>query len=103
MAVYEFRGFDNAGKAVKGVREADTEKGLRAQLRRENVMVTEVKTGGRKGKGGKKGKKATKKGSKTKPSRPPALRIKKRGAGAAAKTARKRKQASGGKSSRKKK
>ena len=58
MAVYEFRGFDSAGKAVKGVREADTEKGLRGQLRRENIMVTEVKSGGRKAKG----KKATKKG-----------------------------------------
>lgn len=55
MAVYEFRGFDSAGKSVKGVREADTEKAMRAHLRRENIMVTEVKSGGRKGK--KEGKK----------------------------------------------
>jgi general secretion pathway protein F len=57
MAVFEFRGFDKAGKAIKGVREADTEKALRGSLRRENIMVTEVKSGGRKGK-----KKAIKKG-----------------------------------------
>lgn len=47
MPVYEFKGFDDGGKAVKGVREADGAKGLRAALRREGVMVTEVKASGK--------------------------------------------------------
>ncbi|MFZ9886929.1 MAG: type II secretion system inner membrane protein GspF [Myxococcota bacterium] len=47
MPVFEFKGFDSGGKATKGVREADSAKGLRAVLRREGVMVTEVKASGR--------------------------------------------------------
>lgn len=54
MPVYEFKGFDESGKAVKGVREADGAKTLRALLRREGVMVTEVKASGRDARGGKK-------------------------------------------------
>lgn len=44
MAVFEFKGFDAKGKAVKGAREAASAKGLRQALRKEGVMVTEVAT-----------------------------------------------------------
>jgi general secretion pathway protein F len=47
MPVFEFRGFDVAGKAVKGVRDADSAKGLRALLKREGVLATEVKESGK--------------------------------------------------------
>jgi general secretion pathway protein F len=41
MAVYEFRGIQIAtGKAVKGFRDADNAKALRAVLRREGVLLT---------------------------------------------------------------
>ena len=52
MPVYEYRGFDEKGKAVKGVREADGPKGLRAALRREGVLVTDVMDASGRGKGG---------------------------------------------------
>lgn len=53
MPVFEYRGFDSRGKAVKGVREADGPKALRALLRREGVLVTELKdSSGRQKKGG---------------------------------------------------
>ncbi|MEW5848384.1 MAG: type II secretion system inner membrane protein GspF [Myxococcota bacterium] len=42
MPVYEFRGFDTAGKAIKGVREADSPKTLRALLRKDGVLLTDV-------------------------------------------------------------
>jgi len=45
MALYEFQGLSEAGKPVKGVREADSQKGLRAALRREGVFLTEVRLG----------------------------------------------------------
>lgn len=51
MPVFEFKGFDDSGKAVKGVREADGAKTLRAVLRREGVMATEVKASGRDARG----------------------------------------------------
>lgn len=51
MPVFEFKGFDESGKTVKGVREADGAKTLRAILRREGVMVTEVKASGRDARG----------------------------------------------------
>lgn len=53
MPVFEYKGFDDSGKAVKGVREADGAKTLRSVLRREGVMVTEVKASGRDARGGK--------------------------------------------------
>src|SRR5688572_26991291 len=55
MPVYEFRGFDVAGKAIKGVRDADSAKGLRALLKREGVLATEVKESGKEASGAKSG------------------------------------------------
>jgi general secretion pathway protein F len=46
MPVFEFKGFDAAGKAIKGVRDADSAKGLRALLKREGVLATEVNESG---------------------------------------------------------
>src|SRR5215467_5238493 len=41
MAVYEFRGIRvESGKAVKGYRDADNAKALRALLRREGILLT---------------------------------------------------------------
>jgi general secretion pathway protein F len=41
MAVYQYQGIEIAsGKAVKGFRDADNQKGLRALLRRDGVMLT---------------------------------------------------------------
>ncbi len=42
MAVYAWRGINASGKSVKGVRDADSPKALRAALKRDGVMVTEV-------------------------------------------------------------
>lgn len=42
MPVYEYRGFDTAGKPVKGLREADSPKTLRTLLRKDGVLLTEV-------------------------------------------------------------
>lgn len=47
MPVFEFRGFDGVGKAVKGVRDADTAKGLRSLLKREGILATDVKESGK--------------------------------------------------------
>ncbi|MCC7111422.1 MAG: type II secretion system inner membrane protein GspF [Deltaproteobacteria bacterium] len=47
MPVFEFRGFDAIGKAVKGVRDADSAKGLRALLKREGILATDVKESGK--------------------------------------------------------
>jgi general secretion pathway protein F len=46
MPVFEFKGFDAAGKSIKGVRDADSAKGLRALLKREGVLATEVNESG---------------------------------------------------------
>lgn len=60
MPVFEFKGFDAAGKSIKGVRDADSAKGLRALLKREGVLATEVnESGGDTTKPGKKGSKAS--------------------------------------------
>jgi type II secretion system protein F len=41
MAVYEFRGIESAsGKAIKGYRDADSAKALRAALRRDGILLT---------------------------------------------------------------
>ena len=58
MPVYEFRGFDAAGKAIKGMREADSPKGLRSLLRKDGVLLTDIFESGKKG-GGKTGEKGT--------------------------------------------
>ncbi|HHH30278.1 MAG TPA: type II secretion system protein GspF, partial [Polyangiaceae bacterium] len=42
MAVYEWRGITTSGKEVKGVRDADNQKALRATLRREGILVTQM-------------------------------------------------------------
>ncbi len=43
MPVFEFKGFNEAGKAVDGIREADSPKGLRGVLRKEGVFLSEIK------------------------------------------------------------
>src|SRR4051794_27540037 len=56
MPVFEFRGFDAAGKAIKGVRDSDSAKALRQLLKREGILATDVKeSGGRGESGGKAG------------------------------------------------
>src|SRR5580693_7259149 len=42
MPVFEFKGLNEAGKTINGLREAESPKGLRAALRREGVFLTEV-------------------------------------------------------------
>ena len=51
MAVFEFKGLDKAGKEIKGVREAESEKTLRGLLKREGIMLTQVGKGRREGQG----------------------------------------------------
>ena len=43
MAAFEYKGFDAAGKAIKGIIDADTAKMARTQLKRQNIFPTEVK------------------------------------------------------------
>lgn len=45
MAVYEFKGFDQAGRPKQGLREADSPRSLRTALRREGILVTEIQEG----------------------------------------------------------
>lgn len=45
MPLYEFAGMNEAGKAVKGMREADSQKALRALLRKEGIYLTQVALG----------------------------------------------------------
>ncbi len=42
MPVFEYKALTQAGKAVQGLREADSPKSLRATLRREGVFLTDV-------------------------------------------------------------
>jgi general secretion pathway protein F len=42
MAVFEYRGLNEAGKTVSGLKEADSPKVLRAALRKDGVYLTEV-------------------------------------------------------------
>jgi general secretion pathway protein F len=42
MPVFEYKALNTAGRAVQGLREADSAKTLRATLRREGVFLTEV-------------------------------------------------------------
>lgn len=42
MAVYEFKGLNEAGKVISGLKEADSPKGLRVLLRKEGVFLTDV-------------------------------------------------------------
>lgn len=43
MPVFQYKGFDSRGKAVSGVKDADNPRALRAVLRREGILLTEVK------------------------------------------------------------
>lgn len=54
MPVFEYKGFDGAGKAIKGLRDADSVKALRALLKKEGVLATEVKESGKTGAAGRK-------------------------------------------------
>jgi general secretion pathway protein F len=51
MPAFEYRGLDRTGKEIKGVRDADNEKSLRALLKRDGIMLTSVGKGTRKGGG----------------------------------------------------
>jgi general secretion pathway protein F len=42
MAVYAWRGINNAGREVKGIDDADSPKALRVALRRQGVLVTQL-------------------------------------------------------------
>ncbi len=42
MPVYEYKGFNAQGKAVQGVQEADGPRALKAVLRKEGILLTEV-------------------------------------------------------------
>ena len=55
MPVFEYRGFDAAGKPVKGLRESDSAKAVRGMLKRDGIMATEVKESGKDSGNGKKG------------------------------------------------
>src|SRR5688572_1557592 len=42
MPVFEYKGFNDAGKAVTGVRDAESAKALRSLLRKDGVFLTDV-------------------------------------------------------------
>jgi general secretion pathway protein F len=44
MALFEYIGLSEAGKNVKGMREADSQKTLKSLLRKEGVFVTQIST-----------------------------------------------------------
>lgn len=50
MAVFEYKGVNQAGKKVKGVLDADSARSLRAMLRRDGVFLTEYTEEGAGGK-----------------------------------------------------
>src|SRR6478609_496725 len=43
MPVYSYKGFNTAGKAVNGVKDADSLKALKANLKRDGVLLVEAK------------------------------------------------------------
>lgn len=49
MPAFEFQGLNRAGKQIKGVRDADSERALRAVLKREGILITRIGTGPQKG------------------------------------------------------
>lgn len=56
MPVFQYKGFDAKGKAVSGIKDADSPRVLRTLLRREGVLLTEVRESTvREGKPGKPG------------------------------------------------
>jgi general secretion pathway protein F len=52
MAIYEYAGIDKNGKAVKGIKEADSIKALRMSLRGSGIFVTKTKESNAGGSGG---------------------------------------------------
>lgn len=42
MAVFEYKGFDAAGKSVKGVIDAESAKGARSKLRKQQLFPTDI-------------------------------------------------------------
>lgn len=42
MPIYEYKGYDQKGKNVKGARDADSVKSLRVLLRKEGILATDV-------------------------------------------------------------
>jgi len=42
MPVFEYKGYDDKGSAVKGLREADSPKSLRTTLRKDGIYLTEA-------------------------------------------------------------
>lgn len=49
MPVFEYKGFDGNGKAVKGLRDADSVKALRALLKKDGILATDVNQSGKAG------------------------------------------------------
>ena len=43
MPVFSYKGFDTRGKAVAGVKDADNLRALRANLKRDGILITEAK------------------------------------------------------------
>lgn len=43
MPVYQYRGFDAKGKATSGIKDADSPRALRQALRREGILLSEVR------------------------------------------------------------
>ena len=49
MPVFSYKGFDARGRNVAGVKDADNAKALRAILRRDGILLTDAREGGRGG------------------------------------------------------
>ena len=43
MPVFQYKGFDSKGKPVGGIKDADSPRTLRQNLRRDGILITEVK------------------------------------------------------------
>lgn len=43
MPVFRYKGFNSQGKSVSGLKDADNERALRLNLRRDGILLTEVK------------------------------------------------------------
>ena len=43
MPVFSYKGFDSRGKTVSGVKDADNLRALRANLKRDGILITEAK------------------------------------------------------------
>jgi len=59
MAIFDYKGYDNLGKNVKGTLEADSEKSARESLKKKGVFPTNLhESGGKKSKKSRSGKKS---------------------------------------------